>query len=104
MGLGIENDVVQELMDRTAIASVRAHYATTTSGATFDGTDDWIDLGTVSPGSPSFEFGKETTDVFTGSPSSIKFRHITQWNGTMGFDIIDYNDNAINVSIGTTLQ
>lgn len=98
------NDVVQLLSDRTAIASVRFHISTTTSGATYDGTDNWLDVGALDPASPAFEFNKEITDVMTGSPMTIKQRHITQYNGTMSADVIDYNDNAFQFSVGTNVQ
>lgn len=103
MGLGIENDVIQELSDRTAVGTVRAHYSTDTSGATFDGSTDWVDLGALNPGSPAFDLNKTIVDVPTGTPSTIKARHITSYAGTMSFEIIDYNDNAMNTAIGTSV-
>lgn len=96
------NDVIQLLSDRTAIAAVRMHYSSLSSGATYNGTVNWIDLGALDPASPAFEFNKQITDVMTGSPMTIKQRHITQWDGNMSGEIIDYNDNAINAVIGTT--
>lgn len=98
------NDVVQLLADRTAIASVRFHYSTTTSGATFSGTSNWIDLGALDPSSPAFEFNKDIAAVMTGSPMTTKQQHITQWNGKMSGQVIDYNDNAFNAAVGTSVN
>jgi hypothetical protein len=98
------NDVVQLLADRTAIASVRFHYSTTTSGATFAGTSNWVDMGALDPASPGFEFNKEIAQVMTGSPMTVKQQHITQWSGTMSGEVIDYNDTTFQASVGTNLD
>lgn len=95
------NDVIQLLASRTAIASSRLHISTTTSGATYAGTSNWVDLGASDPGSTTFEATKEIVDVMTGSPMTIKQRHITQYNGTVSAEILDYTDNALNAQIGT---
>lgn len=97
------NDVVQLLADRTAIASVRFHYSTTTSGATFAGTSNWVDMGAADPGSPAFDLNKNITDVMTGSPRTMKEQHINEFTGTMSGKIIDYNDNVFQASVGTTV-
>lgn len=97
------NDVVQLLNDRAAIASVRFHYSTTTSGATFAGTSGWVDMGALDPASPGFEFNKEIAQVMTGSPMTTKQQFITQWSGTMSGEVIDYNDTTFQASVGTNL-
>jgi len=97
------NDVVQLLSDRTAISAVRFHYSTTTSGATYNGTSNWVDLGALDPASTGFEFNKTITDVMTGAPMTIKQRHITEYTGQMSADVIDYNNNAFNATVGTTV-
>ena len=97
------NDVIQLLADRTALAACRMHYSTTTSGATFSGTSGWVDLGAIDPASPAFDFNKNITDVMTGSPMTVKQRHINSMDGTMSAEIVDYNDNAFNVGIGTEI-
>lgn len=102
--VAITNDVIQELMDSTAIAAVRFHFSTLTSGATYDGTTNWVDLGALDPASPSFDFNKEITDVMTGAPMTVKDRHITQLSGTMSAEVIEYNDQAFHATIGTTLD
>jgi hypothetical protein len=98
------NDVVQLLRDRTAIASSSFHFSPVTSGATFDGSTNWTDMGTLDPGSPSMALNKEITDVMTGSPMTNKQQHINAYNGTMGGEIIDYNNTAFNATIGTTVN
>lgn len=98
------NDAVQLLSDRTAIVAVRFHYSTTTSGATFDGTTNWTDLGALDPASPAFDLNKEITDVMTGAPMTVKARHINQYNGTMSAEVIDYNPVTFRATIGTTIQ
>lgn len=97
------NDVVQLLADRSALATVRFHISTTTSGATYDGTSNWVDLGAVDPASPAFDFNKTVADVMTGTPMTIKQRHITEYQGTMSAELIDYTDNGINATIGTNV-
>lgn len=98
------NDAVQLLSDRTAIVAVRFHYSTTTSGATFDGTTNWTDLGALDPASPAFDLNKEITDVMTGAPMTVKDRHINQYNGTMSAEVIDYNPTTFRATIGTTID
>lgn len=100
----ISNDNVQLLAGRTAISSVRFHISSATSGAAFDATTGWIDLGAIDPASPSFEFNKTLVDAKTGSPAVTKQRHISDYEGTMSADIIDYNDIAMNAAIGTTID
>lgn len=97
------NDVVQLLADRTAIAACRMHYSPSNSTATYAGTDLWTDLGALDPSSPAFDFTKNILDVQTGSPMTTKARHITSYEGSISAEIIDYNDNAINATIGTTV-
>ncbi len=102
-GVAAECDNIQELADRTATGSSRAHYSPALSGAAFDDDEDWIDAGAVNAGSPAFDFGKAVTDVMTGNPGSIKSRHIASYSGSMAFELLDYNDNAFNLSVGTQL-
>lgn len=97
------NDVVQLLADRSALATVRFHISTTNSGATYDGSSNWVDLGAVDPASPAFDFNKSVADVMTGTPMTIKQRHITEYQGTMSAELIDYTDNGINATIGTNV-
>lgn len=98
------NDVVQLMANRGAIATVRFNYSTTTSGATFAGTSNWIDLGVLDPASPGFEFNKDIAQIMTGAPMTVKQQFITQWTGTMSGEVLDYTDNAFNASIGTSLD
>lgn len=101
--VAITNDVEHALSDRTAITNVRFHYSPVTSGAAYDDSDLWVDLGAVDEGSPAFDLNKEITEVMTGAPRTIKDRHINQYNGTMSCDIIDYSSTVFNATIGTDI-
>ena len=97
------NDGVQLLSDRAAIATVRFHYSTPTSGATFNGTSNWVDLGALDPSSPAFEFNKDITQVITGAPRTVKQQFINMWSGKISGSVLDYTDNAFNAAIGTNV-